>query len=248
MDQPIFNSSRHCPENREKHLQLLIILLCFMLFVGCDQQDSGEQPGEVQGPHTSGPDAVESIGQNKKQDEQKPAHSPPIVAAARHQIGKTTIYDGAYVGLSYPGGDVPIERGVCTDVVVRALRDAHGMDLQQLVHEDMKVNFAKYPTNWGLSRPDKNIDHRRVPNLQTYFKRRGHELPTGSEPSDFLPGDLVTCTVGGNRPHIMIVSNKTSAAGLPLVIHNIGRGAVEEDRLFDFPITGHYRMVAPVGR
>ncbi|BCX48396.1 DUF1287 domain-containing protein [Haloferula helveola] len=164
-----------------------------------------------------------------------------IVEAARTQIGVTTLYDPAYVGLDYPGGDVPKERGVCTDVVVRALRKGIAADLQKLVHEDMRANFAKYPKNWGLKRPDRNIDHRRVPNLKTYFKRQGYSKDVTKKPSDYQPGDLVTCTVPPNLPHIMIVSDRRNEDGRPLVIHNIGRGAKEEDRLFDFPITGHYR-------
>jgi uncharacterized protein YijF (DUF1287 family) len=164
-----------------------------------------------------------------------------IVAAARKQVGVTISYDPAYVALKYPGGDVPREKGVCTDVVIRALRDGLGLDLQKLVHEDMKANFAAYPKNWGLKRPDRNIDHRRVPNLQAYFKRRGFSLPLRKEAARFLPGDLVTCTVPPHLPHIMIVSERKSAAGVPLVIHNIGRGAREEDVLFTYPLTGHYR-------
>jgi hypothetical protein len=164
-----------------------------------------------------------------------------IVAAARTQIGTTTSYDPAYVALAYPGGDVPMDRGVCTDVVIRALRQGLKADLQELVHLDMRAHFGKYPKNWGLSRTDRNIDHRRVPNLQTYLKRRGFELPASKDAADYLPGDLVTCTVPPHLPHIMIVSDRKSAAGTPLIIHNIGRGTVEEDRLFEFPLTGHYR-------
>lgn len=164
-----------------------------------------------------------------------------IVEAARERIGVTTTYDPAYVGLDYPGGDVKNDRGVCTDVVVRALRKALAKDLQKLVHEDMRSNFSKYPKIWGLKRTDRNIDHRRVPNLQTYFERRGLSLPVTKDPEKYKPGDLVTCTVPPNRPHIMVVSDKKSANGTPLVIHNIGRGTREENRLFDFPITGHYR-------
>lgn len=166
---------------------------------------------------------------------------PKIVEAARSQIGVTTRYDPAYVGLAYPGGDVPQDRGVCTDVVVRALRKALDADLQKLVHEDMRANFASYPKNWGLGRPDKNIDHRRVPNLMTYLKRRGFSLEVTKDAADYQPGDLVTCTVPPNLPHIMIVSERKSEDGTPMVIHNIGRGAREEDRLFEFPLTGHYR-------
>lgn len=164
-----------------------------------------------------------------------------IVAAARKQVGVTVSYDPAYVSLAYPGGDVPKEKGVCTDVIVRALRAGLSQDLQQLVHEDMKANFSAYPKNWGLTRPDRNIDHRRVPNLRTFFKRRGFERAVTKEPADFQPGDLVTCTVPPNLPHIMIVSDKKSKDGVPLVIHNIGSGAKEEDVLFTFPLTGHYR-------
>lgn len=160
---------------------------------------------------------------------------------ARCQIGVTVEYDSAYVGLAYPGGDVPEERGVCTDVVIRALR-LLDFDLQKEVHEDMKRNFAAYPKYWGLKRPDKNIDHRRVPNLQTFFKRRGWGLPVSRDAADYKPGDLVTCLVGDSLPHIMIVSDRRNEEGIPLVIHNIGVGTEEEDCLFTFPLTGHYRV------
>ena len=166
---------------------------------------------------------------------------PKIVAAARSQIGVTATYDPSYATLTYPGGDVPKDRGVCTDVVVRALRKALDADLQKLVHEDMRANFSKYPKNWGLKRPDRHIDHRRVPNLKTFFKRRGLSRPVTKKAADYLPGDLVTCTVPPNLPHIMIVSDRKSPDGTPLIIHNIGRGAREEDRLFEFELTGHYR-------
>lgn len=165
-----------------------------------------------------------------------------IVDAARSQIGKTVDYDPAYVSLKYPGGDIPISKGVCTDVVIRALRKARKMDLQKLVHEDMRRNFSKYPKIWGLKRTDKNIDHRRVPNLRMFFKRKGWSLAVTKKKENYKPGDLVTCTVAGNLPHIMIVSDKKSADGTPLIIHNIGSGAKEEDQLFGFPLTGHYRV------
>ena len=166
----------------------------------------------------------------------------PIVIAARTQVGRTTIYDPAYVGLAYPGGDVPIERGVCTDVVIRAMRDGCNMDLQKLVHEDMAGAFSKYPNKWGLKKPDRNIDHRRVLNLITYFKRKGYVVGLSKNISDYLPGDLVTCIVGGNRPHIMIVSDNKTSDGTPLVIHNISAGTREEDRLFRYELTGHFRI------
>ena len=164
-----------------------------------------------------------------------------FVAAARTQVGKTVHYDPGYQAIDYPNGDVALEKGVCTDVVIRALRKALAMDLQQLVHEDMTAHFGHYPDLWGLRKPDPNIDHRRVPNLQTYFKRHGWALPIGENPSDFHPGDIVTCIVPPHLPHIMIVSDRKSRSGVPLIIHNIGAGAREEDRLFDFELTGHFR-------
>lgn len=170
-----------------------------------------------------------------------------LATSARQQIGVTVSYDPAYTTLTYPNGDVPDDRGVCTDVVIRAMRVGLSKDLQKLVHEDMRGNFSVYPKNWNLARPDRNIDHRRVPNLQTWFKRQGYQLPLAADkdPAKFLPGDLVTCTVPPHLPHlphIMIVSDRKSDAGVPLVIHNIGGGTREEDRLFEFPLTGHYRV------
>ena len=166
-----------------------------------------------------------------------------LVSAARAQIGETLIYDGSYVGLSYPLGDVPRERGVCTDVVIRALRDAHAMDLQQLVHEDMANSFASYPANWGLTRPDRNIDHRRVPNLRTYFLHVGTSLEAGNDPTNYLPGDIVTWKLGPGQPHIGIVSDRLiPGTDRPFVIHNVGAGTREEDFLFTYPPTGHYRL------
>jgi uncharacterized protein len=172
-------------------------------------------------------------------------HTQKIIEAARAQVGVTTSYDPAYRSMGYPGGDVPAASGVCTDVVIRALRKAMDIDLQKQVHEDMKNNFSRYPRIWGLSRTDRNIDHRRVPNLQTLFTRKGWKLPIPEKTEDYQPGDLVTCTVPPHLPHIMIVSDRRTAGGRPLVIHNIGQGAREEDRLADFPITGRYRVPAP---
>lgn len=166
-----------------------------------------------------------------------------LVAAGLHQIGITTIYDPAYVTLKYPDGDVALERGVCTDVIVRAYRAGLGLDLQRLVHEDMRRNFSAYPTNWGLKRPDRNIDHRRVPNLQAFFDRQGAGLPVTDTARDYRPGDIVTQMLPGNLPHIALVSQFASADGdRPLCIHNIGAGAKLEDILFAYKITGHYRF------
>jgi uncharacterized protein YijF (DUF1287 family) len=165
-----------------------------------------------------------------------------LVAAAEAQIGVTVTYDPAYARLAYPGGDVPRDRGVCTDVVIRAYRDAFGIDLQRLVHEDMRANFARYPRAWGLSRPDPNIDHRRVPNLQAFFRHQGRALPADSA-KDFAEGDLVTQMLPGNLPHIAIVTGRAGASGAPRVVPNIGGGARREDRLLDFPVTGRYRFI-----
>lgn len=173
------------------------------------------------------------------------AKASPLIEAARKQIGVTVIYDPAYVSLSFPGGDVPLDRGVCTDVVIRAFRSAFGLDLQKELHEDIKKHFSDYPKRWGLKAPDKNIDHRRVPNLQTFFKRRGYSLDHNLPLTSFLPGDIVTCIVPPNLPHIMIVSDKKNNKGISLVIHNIGAGTQEEDRLSDFTITGLYRIKVP---
>ncbi|MDF3196102.1 DUF1287 domain-containing protein [Pseudomonas sp. 1928-m] len=166
-----------------------------------------------------------------------------LVTAAREQVGVTLNYDPAYRRLSYPNGDVPLNTGVCTDVIIRALRQ-QGLDLQQAVHQDMRANFRLYPKNWGLSRPDSNIDHRRVPNLMTWFKRQGWALPLGQDAERYRPGDIVTWDLGGGLTHIGIISDRQAGSGVPLVLHNIGRGTQEEDILFSFKITGHYRIPA----
>ncbi len=169
-----------------------------------------------------------------------------LVQAARQRTQVSVVYDGAYVRLAYPMGDVPQNRGVCTDVVIRSYRQL-GVDLQQLVHEDMRAHFNAYPKLWGLRRPDANIDHRRVPNLETFFRRHGHSFAVDSLDLDTLqPGDLVTWMLPGNLPHIGIVSDRRSADGLrPFIIHNIGRGPVEEDAVNVAPLTGHFRYFPP---
>lgn len=166
--------------------------------------------------------------------------APDLVAAARAQVGVTLHYDGRYQGISYPGGDVPLERGVCTDVVIRAYRK-QGVDLQALVHQDMSKAWNAYPQLWQLKAPDRNIDHRRVPNLATFFSRHGTSLKPSRDGRDYRPGDIVTWRLPRNLPHIGIVSDKLSWTGVPLVIHNIGEGAKEENALFSYPISGHYR-------
>jgi uncharacterized protein YijF (DUF1287 family) len=151
-------------------------------------------------------------------------------------------YDPTYFKITYPNGDVPADKGVCTDVVVRAYRKI-GVDLQQLVHEDMKANFTRYPKIWGLKTTDKNIDHRRVPNLMTYFSRHGSVLKISNEPAQYKPGDIVTWDLGRNTPHIGIVINRRSDDNARyLIVHNIGGGQEISDCLFTYKITGHYRF------
>ena len=152
-------------------------------------------------------------------------------------------YDPQYVSLSYPGGDVDPSTGVCTDVVIRTFRDALRFDFQKAVHEDMKANFSKYPKIWGHKGADKNIDHRRVPNLETYLTRKGASLPITKNAADYRPGDIVSWRLGGRLPHIGIISDKKSSWGTPLVIHNVGQGVVEDDLLFNTDIEGHFRFL-----
>jgi uncharacterized protein YijF (DUF1287 family) len=177
-----------------------------------------------------------ALGQDSGDD-----FSAKLVKAAIDRTLHQVTYDGSYRRIDYPGGDVPDNIGVCTDVLIRTYR-AVGIDLQRAVHEDMAFEFSAYPTIWGLDRPDPNIDHRRVPNLQTFFKRNGLELVVTQDSADYLPGDLVTWMLPENLPHIGVVTNRRSADGrLPLIVHNIGYGPELEDILFEFPITGHYR-------
>ena len=165
-----------------------------------------------------------------------------LVRDARGQIGVTMSYDPAYRKIAFPMGDVPLSTGVCTDVVIRALR-GQGVDLQALVNKDMKTAWAAYPKIWGLQKPDGNIDHRRVPNLEVFFRRHGQSLSL-SDKTTFKAGDIVTWRLPqSNLPHIGIVSDKRAADGTPLIIHNIGRGTREENVLFAYPLKGHFRYL-----
>jgi uncharacterized protein YijF (DUF1287 family) len=165
-----------------------------------------------------------------------------LVRAAEAQIGVTVRYDPSYHRIVYPNGDIPSDRGTCTDVLIRAYRRL-GLDLQALVHEDMKAAWASYPKVWGLSRPDPNIDHRRIPNLKTFFVRHGQVLAVSRRADAYTPGDLVVWRLTSGVPHIGIVFDRRDSTGTPLVIHNIGQGTVVEDVLFQFTITGHYRYL-----
>lgn len=191
----------------------------------------------------------------------RPAFAQRLITAGMARINKTVVYDPAYVSISYPGGDVRQDRGVCTDVLIRAYRGI-GIDLQKLVHEDMRRAFKTYPKRWGRRRTDTNIDHRRVPNLRRFFTRHSKPQPVSTTGTNYAPGDLVTWDLAkpfsdtktgrasrngrliyASRPHIGIVSDRLSRDGKrPLVIHNIGAGTRLDDILFRFQITGRYRF------
>ncbi len=173
--------------------------------------------------------------------------SEQLSHAALARTKQTVIYNGRYVKIPYPNGDVPKHIGVCTDVIIRSYRTL-GIDLQRLVHEDMQRHFSKYPSKrlWGLKTTDSNIDHRRVPNLRVFFKRHGKSLPVSQNGKDYHPGDLVTWMLPGNLPHIGIVTDKIGKSGNPKVVHNIGFGPTLNDSLFDYKITGHYRYLPKI--
>ena len=180
---------------------------------------------------------------NSSKKEVKSQKARQLIAAAKERTAHKVEYIEDYVAIDYPMGDVPDSTGVCTDVIIRSYRKL-GIDLQELVHLDMKKNFALYPSKriWGLKKPDTNIDHRRVPNLQVFFKRFGKELPISNSPLDYKPGDIVTWNIQGGMNHIgIVIDEMDSKSGNPLIIHNMGAGTVKEDWLFLFKITGHYR-------
>jgi uncharacterized protein YijF (DUF1287 family) len=170
-----------------------------------------------------------------------------LSAAALERTHHVVRYDPKYVRIPYPGGDVPVDTGVCSDEVIRAYR-ALGIDLQKEVHEDMSSNFSAYPNQrrWMLAHPDSNIDHRRVPNLMVFFSRKGSSLPISTLAEDYGPGELVTWDLGGGVPHIgIVVERKSLQSGRYMVVHNIGAGPKMEDVLFSWKITGHYRYFGP---
>ena len=185
--------------------------------------------------------ALAACGPAEAQVRPASARAKVLIAAARRQVGVTLAYDPAYTALDYPGGDVPRRKGVCTDVLIRAYRDAFGLDLQVEAHRDMAANFRAYPKRWSLKRPDRNIDHRRVPNLETFWTRQSARLPIPARAEDWQPGDLFTTLIEGRLPHTGIVSDRLAGNGNPLVIHNIGSGAREEDMLLAWRPTGRFR-------
>lgn len=224
----------------KRHFQTLfspvfvICVICVIggLFLACQRQKA---------PFTQSAEVVPT----KPVYKPLPPSASPLVKkfidAAVAQAGVTTGYDASYVSLDYPGGDVAKETGVCSDVIVRAFRGV-GIDLQKEIHEDMRRAFADYPKKWGLTRADSNIDHRRVPNLMTYFTRKQKMISISNNADDYIPGDLVTWDLGGGIDHIGIVTDMMSSDGTRcLIAHNIGAGARVQDVLFNWKITGHYR-------
>ncbi|MBI3566103.1 MAG: DUF1287 domain-containing protein [Elusimicrobia bacterium] len=184
----------------------------------------------------------------------RPGSAPPdadaasarrLAEAALAQTRTKVVYDPAYFKLAYPGGDPPADRGVCTDVVVRAYR-ALGVDLQVAVHEDMAARFDAYPDLWKRGRPDANIDHRRVPNLMVFLARRGAALPLSTRPDDYRAGEVVAYDLGGGVTHVAVVSERRSADGKrPLIVHNIGEGPKLEDALLSWRVIGRFRYYGP---
>jgi uncharacterized protein YijF (DUF1287 family) len=211
---------------------LFVFGMGLLIAVSCQQQSASTRPA-LRPPEQQ--TEVRALAANSSPSLQA------IIDGAIDQVGKTTSYDSSYQKLDYPNGDVPIETGVCSDVIIRAFRHAN-IDLQKDVHEDMQSNFSAYPTRWGLKAPDSNIDHRRVPNLETYFSRKGKSKVISSRSEDFQPGDLVTWDMGTGQDHIGMVTNVWyKPSQRYLIVHNIGAGTRMEDVLFVWKMTGHYR-------
>jgi uncharacterized protein YijF (DUF1287 family) len=190
---------------------------------------------------------LEVIQSNSVPESRRGEFLKQLAAAAIERTHHVVRYDPAYVRIAYPGGDVPADTGVCTDEIIRSYRRV-GVDLQKEVHEDMVRNFGVYPRSWRwlLSRPDPNIDHRRVPNLMVFFTRKGESLPLSVRADDYAPGDLVTWDLGGGIPHIgIVVDQKSAPSGRYMLVHNIGQGPRMEDVLFNWKVTGHYRYFGP---
>ncbi|PXY43992.1 DUF1287 domain-containing protein [Flavobacterium hydrophilum] len=205
-----------------KTISIVLILLCFF---SCNQKENNSLTFE---------------NTNKtvlKSFEEK------LSEAAISIIDPSIDYDPAYFSIKYPNGDVPANKGVCTDVIIRAYRKL-GIDLQKEVHEDMIENFSKYPNleKWGMTKTDTNIDHRRVPNLEVFFERKGTKLPVSENGKDYKTGEIVTWMINNKLPHIGIVTNKKSSDGEQnLIVHNVGGGQVLEDCLFEYKIVGHFK-------
>jgi len=229
---------------RERFAPLCLLLAAAAAF-GCSALQ-----GDARVTHV-GPARV-AAQQTPRQSDPRPRPSSGstfldrLSEAAVERTSHEVRYDPTYFRIDYPGGDVPAEVGVCTDEVIRSYR-ALGVDLQRLVHEDMKANFALYPRKWGLTKPDTNIDHRRVPNLMVFFERQGAAQPVTAEARDYKPGDVVTWDLGNGLTHIGVVVAVPSGSdeGRLQIVHNIGAGPKMEDVLFAWKITGHYRFAGP---
>jgi len=211
---------------------LLLLLICVLVLIGCQRQPAVINRGPAVPPNPIIKPLPDNASPQLKQ----------MLEGAIAQAGVTTGYSPAYVALDYPGGDVPENTGVCSDVVVRAFRKA-GTDLQKEIHEDMTAARTAYSNKWGANKPDRNIDHRRVLNLMTYFKRQGKSLPLSSSATDYQPGDVVAWELTSGIDHIGIVTNMLSdSEDRYLIVHNIGAGTRIEDVLFAWTIKGHYRV------
>lgn len=220
------------------------LVACALAGASCDQNREASLPSRS--PARALPAAPVQLAPNVNRDWTSPSipFGLRLSAAAEERATHAVVYDAAYVQIPYPNGDVPADKGVCSDEVIRAYR-LLGIDLQKLVHEDMVRAFRAYPGRWGLPHPDTNIDHRRVPNLATFFTRHGASLPVTANGGDYKPGDVVAFVVAEGRPHIGIVTERLSADGQrPLIMHNIGLGPQIEDVLFTLTLTGHFRYPA----
>lgn len=205
-------------------MKSITALLIAILFLGCSQKEKNK---------------IQAVNTQVTTFEEK------LSIAAISIIDPAIEYDPSYISIKYPNGDVPKNKGVCTDVVIRAYRKLD-IDLQKEVHEDMKANFSKYPNlkKWGMTKTDTNIDHRRVPNLEVFFERKGIKLAVTKNETDYKTGEIVTWMVNGKLPHIGIITNKKSADGKRnLIVHNVGYGQVLEDCLFSYEIVGHFKYV-----
>jgi uncharacterized protein YijF (DUF1287 family) len=214
--------------NKKQFMKLLLILLVIFFSLGCKKAENINLKAE---------NISVAVIENPSTFEEK------LSNAAISIVDENVVYTPDYVSLKYPNGDVPAKTGVCSDVVIRAYRKL-GIDLQKEVHEDMKANFSKYPTKWGLKKTDTNIDHRRVPNLEVFFERKGKKLEVSNNPIDYKTGEIVTWMINGKLPHIGIITHKKSSDGKrPLLVHNVGGGQVLEDCLFSYDIVGHYKYI-----
>src|SRR5574343_868765 len=202
-------------------MKTFYLLLTLLTFLTCSQKEIEQNNAEP---------LLENTFENR------------LSEAALSIIDDEVVYTPNYVAIKYPNGDVPAKTGVCTDVVIRTYRKL-GIDLQKEVHEDLKANFSKYPNlkKWGLKKPDTNIDHRRVPNLEVFFTRKGQKLSVTQNPSDYKTGEIVTWMINGKLPHIGIITHKKSSYGHPMIVHNVGNGQVLEDCLFRYEVVGHFK-------